>query len=100
MRHIVAASLIAAALAAGVSLAADKQPTRVYAPFHKIEYPKDQQLKIAALQAEYRAKIKALEEEMNQKVLAMLTDEQKAEFARQQEEQAKKRREYSKKPST
>lgn len=80
---------------------ADKEkaakPARVYAPYHKLDLTDEQRVKIAAIQKEIRAEIKKLEQQEAERVAAVLTDEQKAQFAKQEEEAAKKHAEYAKK---
>lgn len=71
-------------------------PTRVYAPFHKIDLDREQKLQVAAIQAEIRAKIEQLEQEERRRVLAVFNDEQKAAFAQQEEAERAKRAAYAK----
>lgn len=68
----------------------------VYAPFHKLDLTADQRTKIAGIQAEYRAKIKDLEKQENDQIMGLLTDAQKAEIKKQEDEAAKKRTEAAK----
>lgn len=70
---------------------------RVYAPYHKLDLTDDQRAKIAAIQQEIRAEIKKLQQQEAERVAAVLTDEQKAQIAKDDEAAAKKQAEAAKK---
>jgi hypothetical protein len=74
-----------------------KEPTRVYAPYsHLTDLSEDQKKQVAAIQADYRARIKALEAEETTKVDALLTEPQKKAVAKMESDADARHAEASK----
>ena len=68
------------------------KPPRVYAPYHDLGLDAEQSMAVGTIQAEYRAKIAALEEEMDAKIVEHLTEDQLAALEKKEADRAAKRK--------
>ena len=65
---------------------------RIYAPYHKLELTEDQKAQIVTIQLEYAAKIDAIRAEECSRIEPLLTAEQKAQLAKQEDDSKQRRK--------